>query len=643
MNWCARESIMKTTKKSSKNAFIEVARRAVRTVGWDPRYDLQILRLDGSTVSSTVRYGYRASKIRLVDSPSLLEDIASLREMTTQAGLGESADCFKDVIASRVYMQYGGWDVCPYSTYDYAEILEATAEGLRSTGMQEPQVQEFVVAVTSFFVASVISCTYAIDGPGPDSFRRGWHLDQIVPSQVGAVKLPMYTSLYAAVQLRLWADNPVLAAALRDCFARPFDALDFEADRGLAILLDSFEFADSGRDGLAWLDGGVRELILDELKFNYRDWPIKAFQFAELLAPYVGSNSQNQQPPQPSAPNPGDRDQRPSDQAQQRRAAVQTVHRSQTQNLLRQDRLSTDPLPGTPIDSFADRLARDTWFRQSVLQNSIGQGKGPLSCLPGFDALDVLYRSRSTEVKIDSETTRKRGLAFPIAHLTREELGDNLPGLNNVDWTATRFDQNNHPILFKKMLPITDDVPAKFETGGFPDLLFVVDSSGSMSWDPQAGRGAYDSLLRAVYSILRFLEEQNKIQFMRLAVVNFSGSTLKTSWENFSNVRVVKKMLFNHQGGGTVLDCQAIENLAAQSEDRFLCLMVTDAQIKNADAVVTAVGQMIARGHGFVLIQIGKANPMTQAVKNLDVPVHVIADHTQLQGLCLQYAKQTWR
>ena len=138
---------MKTSKKRRNSVFVETARSAVRNVGWDPRYDLEILQPDGSESSRSVRYGYRAGKIRLVESPDLLRDLDSLRSMRTQAGLGETSDCFADVVAARVQMQHGGWNVCPYSSSDYAEVLQATADGLRSAGMQEPRVQEFVVPV----------------------------------------------------------------------------------------------------------------------------------------------------------------------------------------------------------------------------------------------------------------------------------------------------------------------------------------------------------------------------------------------------------------------------------------------------------------------------------------------------------------
>jgi len=624
-------------KQRTNNKFLEAARRAVRAVGWDARNDLEIVQPDNPSGGSAVRFGYRAGRIRLLESPNLFEQLASLRHIHD---LGEPSDYFEDVVASRVYMQFGGWEVCPFSSYDYAEILEATSDGLRSAGMQEPQVQEFVVPITSIFIASVIAGTYALDAPNPPRFRRGWQLDQLVSSQANEVKLPMYSSLYAAIQLRLWADNQHLAHAVRDCFTQPFDALEFETDRGLAILLDSFEFEMGEEDGCVWQDDAIRESLLDELKYNYRSWPIKAFQWAEMLAPMVGVDLPDQQPP--PQPSRGDRSQRPSAQASQRRAAVQ-IPDGAMQALLRQGEPVTRHLPCAPSDSFAERLANDSWFRQQVFQSLIGRGKGPLKVLPSFDVLDALYRNRAMKVEIECEPVKTRGTSFPIAHMTTEQIGKDVPTLNTINWGATRVSYDNELLLFRKQLPITDDIPVQMESGGFPDLLSVVDSSGSMRWDAEAGSGAYDSLLRAIYSVFQFLEKENKAQHMRFAAVNFSGSTLCTSWEEYSNIRTVKKMLFKHQAGGTQLDANPLQNMVSKCRDRFLCLMVTDGQIRNADEVAATVGSMASHGHGFVLIQIGDRTPFSEAINQLGLPVHVISDHTELEGLCLEYTKHTWK
>jgi hypothetical protein len=260
----------------------------------------------------------------------------------------------------------------------------------------------------------------------------------------------------------------------------------------------------------------------------------------------------------------------------------------------------------------------------------------------GFDVLDAIYRNRAKNIEVKSEVTWRKGMSFEIAHMARKELKSDSLTCTGIDWGATRINTYGQLKLYQKQLPITDQTPVKVEMTGFPDLLFIVDSSGSMAWDPERGKGPYDSLLRAIYSVFAFLENKNKAQYMRFAVVNFSGTTLTTPWFPFAELRKIKKMLFKHQNGGTTLDCATIQQITRESSDRFLCLMITDAQISNAGDVLNTIRMMTNQGHKFVLIHIGQPTPLTQQVREAGFIVHIITDPNQLCGLCLDYTQKNW-
>ena len=274
------------------------------------------------------------------------------------------------------------------------------------------------------------------------------------------------------------------------------------------------------------------------------------------------------------------------------------------------------------------------------MQIGIDRGKSPVQM--GFDALDALYLNRVSRVEIESDVTCKKSMAFEIAHCGREPLGASMPGFNNVDYGASRRGPDGKLVLYEKIIPITQQIPAKLEIAGFPDLLLIVDSSGSMQWDPRAGSGPYDSLLRAIYSVFHFLEKHGKAQYMRFAAVNFSATTLKTAWHRYGEWRKIKELLFRHQNGGTRLNYAVIRGIVEESPDRFLCLFITDCQISNAAEVVDTIRMTVSRGHGFVLIQVGRSSPLAEQIRKAGLPVHIITDHRQLEGLCLEYAKETW-
>jgi hypothetical protein len=629
------------SEKHEKNMFLEAARRAVRKVGWNPRVDLDVLDNKPADSLGSPSYGYRSGIVRLQYSPGLLARLTRVRSDLMGDDLGDPRACLDAVVASRVYMASGGYKICPYSTYDYAGILEASADGMRSAGASEAEALEFSRPIASFFIASVVAGVSATSEPDPGTFRCGWPLDQIISVPEDAT-LPNYSALYSNIQLRLWIRDGEIAKALRSRFPRPFDALDFETERGVAILLDTFELSGDGRDGLAWAEEGTREFIIDALKYDYRSWPIKAFQFAELFTPYAICNEgERPQPPPPQAGQPNSSG-RPSFQAEERRALVQSPEMPTQQAVQESETRIGRSLTGAPPDSFYERFERDAQFRRRVLSSGVGKGINPLKFHMSFESLDALYRGRVAKVEIECETVTRAGTAIDVAHMTRQKLGDSLPSLNCIDWGATRFDAGGELELYKKDLPITDQRAGAAQMNGFPDLLFVVDSSGSMGWDPKSGQGPYDSLLRAIYSVFAFLEEQNKAQHMRFAAINFSATTLCTAWKSYSELNVVKRLLFRHQGGGTVFASAPLEATASNSLDRFLCLMVTDGQISNQGDVVRVVGNMISKGNDFAHIQIGRETPLVEHLRQINVPVHVIADHTELDGLCLEYTRNTW-
>lgn len=657
---------MKTATMNTMKSFVNAAQLAIVKAGWNPKADLEIKTADKDN-SPIFRYGYQASRVRLTYAPELaanLKQVLALLKNTAYSP--DKNEVFSNVVASRVYMQVGSFNICPSYAEDYAEILEATSDGMRSAGATEPQVHDFTVYLTSFFIASVVSGVYGLAGPDPQRFRQGWSLDHLCSSLPTSTSLSNYMSIYVNILLRLWGNSYVPIDSLRNYFSQPLDTLEFETDRGVAILLDTFDFAGSGQDGLAWTDEKLSKLIIDELRYNYQSWPIKAFQFAEMLAPYMISDARERQLPsqtqpvpqqqsgsQPS-PNPqtptvsmldgGQAGARPSDDAQARWDRLPSVNVPNIPNLVNNDDISVRYIRGVPRLPFSDQLINDQDFREEVLNGSIGIGGNPLKYHAHIEALDALYRSRAADMEVKSDTINKPGEAFDISHMIREELSGHWPGFNHIDWGATRIGTDGDPQLYLKQLPITDQMPAKFEMKGFPDLLLVIDSSGSMAWNSVTGSGSYDSLIRAIYSVFAYLERNRKAAYMRYAVVNFSSRTIQTPWHSYAELMKIKKAIFNRQGGGTMLDCKMLQNITDNSKDRFLCLMVTDARIRNANEVIHAVQHMINKDHRFVLIQIGSKTPMTDQLYTLGerVGVHVISDHRQLKGLYLDYTKKHW-
>lgn len=636
---------MKTRKRTERDVFAEAAQRAVRRAGWDPQTDLEIVRPDSLTRLQTVAHGCQPpGTVRLVQSRTFTQEITQTLNEMGSADEGKVMDAVADVVFSQVFLQVGRFQVCPYSAKAHEELREACADGMRSAGATTHEIHQFQSFMTSLFIASIITGVYAIEGPDPVAFRRGWLLDRLNSFWAVEHTLPPHAAVYINVQLRLWACEDDLSHRVQSWFPVPFDALRFETDRGTAILLDTFDFVDAGDRGIAWSDEHTRDLIIDELKYKWRDWPIKAFQFAEMLSPYMVSDLGGRRPPPPpvSSCGPDRRGERPSEGARQRRAAVHIEPARNDPVSVDQEGWPRNWLPDAPLELLSRDLVPTPALRRHVVFGRHCRGRYPPENHLSFEILDALYRIGVTDVRIKFDPVRKPAAAMDIAHLAREEASTQLLSFNQIDWAGTRIKPDGELQFYEKRLPISWQSPARVETKGIPDLLLVVDSSGSMRWDPEDGHGPYDSLLRAVYSVFHFLEDGQKAQCMRFAAVNFSDATLTTSWHSYRALNEVKKLLFRHQRGGTRLDCAKLRQLAEAGSNRFLCLMVTDSQIANPADVVSTIQEMTDLGHGFVLIQIGQAVPMTLEVQSAGHAVHVITDHRQMEGLCLDYARRTW-
>ena len=642
-------AIIKQTEK--RDLFISAARRAVIKAGWDPQDDLEILRPSSSGDVSSETYGYKSYRVRLHHCPNLLSEIRHTLTLIEQRAFNNEENILNDVVASRVYLQIGSFIVCPLSVGEYYKIRDASADGLRSAGANETEVADFITAATSLFIASVVSSIYGIEGPDPVSFRRGWVLDHIISSVSREASLTRYIALYANIQLSLWCDDEKLARILRNWFPRPFEALEFETDRGVSILLDTVKYSGFGvdRPGLA-SDKNLCELIIDRIRYDFEKWPVKAFQWAEMFAPYIIAEKGGRDlPPQahpwpqvnPYMLVPASEDLTPSSIAQGRMdnitanvPSMPVTNGTNGRGGIRLDDISIEP--------YSEMLVNDTQFLEQMLQTGIGLGKGIMNMVLDLETLDILYKLRATNVEIESEPQKRKDMTFDMTYVAKREADPECIHWNKVNYSGLRFNKEREPILYEKELPLKYDIPVQEDNSGFPDLLFVVDSSSSMGWDPRRGKGPYDCLLRAVYSVFVFLERKGKGQHMKFAAVNFSKNTIKTQWVAFNDLLEIKKMLFKHQRGGTILNCNILRQIVNESEDRFLYLMITDGQISNSSEVLETLKMIKSLGHGVVFIQIGNRSKLSTELEKSGISAPTVNDPNQLSGLFLSYAQKNW-
>ncbi|MFX0164118.1 MAG: hypothetical protein ACFE9V_02250, partial [Candidatus Hodarchaeota archaeon] len=121
--------------------------------------------------------------------------------------------------------------------------------------------------------------------------------------------------------------------------------------------------------------------------------------------------------------------------------------------------------------------------------------------------------------------------------------------------------------------------PGHLVENQIPDLLIVLDSSGSMKWDYtsriERGRGPYHTALIAAFAALHYAASKGA----KFSVINFSNRADICQWT--SEFKKAEKIMLRYQGGGTVLPTKEIVQQCDKAERKTLVFIITDFGIYN--------------------------------------------------------------
>jgi len=271
---------------------------------------------------------------------------------------------------------------------------------------------------------------------------------------------------------------------------------------------------------------------------------------------------------------------------------------------------------------------------QDIIASSVRKGrvKNERGYIPSLQWLDELYTQRAENIKIILPEKNNPITRFPVVYCQQKEW--DKKSIRHVDWSAP-YVFNNKMIFFEDHIPIHHAGEQEPAPSSLHDLCFIIDSSGSMKWNPEAGTGAYDILLRTIYSVFHFLESKNKAHVLSYSALNFSEKSLWSGWKQHSQINEVKKIIFAYQGSVTKLDPFVFQDIHTTARDKFYALMITDGYIENEDAVAKQISNMIHQGNMFSLVQIGRATSFSRNIKNKGADVHVIPSAEVLPQLVL--------
>jgi hypothetical protein len=276
----------------------------------------------------------------------------------------------------------------------------------------------------------------------------------------------------------------------------------------------------------------------------------------------------------------------------------------------------------------AEEFARETSYSE------FGAPAGQAGILIDGNPLTTWYRGLAKDliqIKIYEE---KPGGQLPI-YPEVWRLGEPLEELDIVQTVL------NSPIIIPN---ITTRKWAKRLGEGhlvekqIPDLLIVLDSSGSMKWNYLTKRasGFYHTALLASFAALHFAANKGA----KFSVINFSNQADVCDWT--SDYHKAERILLRYQGGGTQLPTKAIVKQCEKSEREALVFIITDFGIYNWNSAKKLLLNLVFQGHKVVGFFIGTTKIPKDKFKDLmaKVTFYTIKNSKDLINLVIEEVRK---
>ena len=278
----------------------------------------------------------------------------------------------------------------------------------------------------------------------------------------------------------------------------------------------------------------------------------------------------------------------------------------------------------------AEEFARDTPYSE------FGSPANQAGIMVDGSPLATWYRGLAKnliEIKIYEE---KPGGQVPI-YPDVWRIGDPIEELDVVQTLL------NSPVIIPNITTrkwVNKEGPGHLEEKQIPDLLIVLDSSGSMGWNYTAkserGRGPYHTALVASFAALHYAAQKG----VKFSVINFSGREIICPWTLDYNK--AEKVLLKYQVSGTILPTKTIAAQCDKADRNVLIFVITDFGIYNWGQAKKIMMNLANRGHKMVGFFIGASSIPSARFKGLldKVTFYPVRNTKDLINLVIQEVKR---
>jgi hypothetical protein len=250
-------------------------------------------------------------------------------------------------------------------------------------------------------------------------------------------------------------------------------------------------------------------------------------------------------------------------------------------------------------------------FAKDIPYSEFGAPANQAGILIDAEPLATWYRGKAKnliEIKILEEKPGGEVPAYPEVW----RIGDPIEELDIVQSLL------NSPIIIPNVTTrkwISKEGPGILKEKSLPDLLIVLDSSGSMGWNYTAttnsARGKYHTALIASFAALHYVAKKG----VKFSVINFSNKADICPWT--VDYTKAEKKLLRYQGGGTHLPLKQIKIQCDKADQNVLIFLITDFGIYNWTKSKNLFSDLINQGQKIVGFFIGTKSVPKNKFKDL--------------------------
>lgn len=275
-------------------------------------------------------------------------------------------------------------------------------------------------------------------------------------------------------------------------------------------------------------------------------------------------------------------------------------------------------IPLSGFDSTFEKESKKEENIEKYLIYKLKDKKIP-SFLSKFEFLDTYYRLNAPLVFL--KVFHKEKFEIPLLRYGKEKFDINQNSFYEINWRTLFFDPFSP---FKNKInfyinPFNYGIEIK---GGnkksIPDILFILDSSGSMlndSLNNSPFGEKYHNAILGIYAIFSFLKKIGIAPYIKYSLIQFSSKTISTGWLNYNEIKKLKEKLFSPEGSTTRFDVNILEkNLSENKNEKFI-LLITDSEIFNFYKIKEKLIDLLSKNYTFYF-QMGNPGKAYEILKN---------------------------